>query len=222
LHAEFRAALLASGAVAVEHVDALATYGELVLTSSHNLTGAKSVAAFVAHIRDSLELAPMVRESLVDIGSGGGLPAIPLAIVTGVPVTMVESIKKKAEFLAMVIEKLGLQGEALAQRAEISGHDPKLRGQFGTGTARAVATAPAVAELLLPLIKPGGKALLQRGTIDDREFNALADASIMLGAEVVGSRPETSKSVIVVEKKSQTQRRFPRSVGTPVKKPLCY
>lgn len=221
MHAEIRAALLASGEVSEQHADALATYGELVLTSKHNLTGAKTVDAFVPHLLDSLALAPMIEESLVDVGSGGGLPAIPLAIVTSVPVTMVESIKKKADFLAAVLEKLGLEGEVIAERAELAGHEPRLRGSFATGTARAVATAPTVAELLLPLIRPGGKALLQRGTIDLHEYNALCDAATMLAAEVVTKLPNTSKAVIVVEKKAQTHHRFPRQVGIPAKKPLC-
>lgn len=222
MHAEVAEKLRASGAIADEHIERLATYVELVLTSTHNLTGAKSVDDFIPHILDSVALAPMVSGSLVDIGSGGGLPAIPLAVVTGVPVTMVESIKKKADFLTMALEKLNLEGEALAVRAEEAGHDPRLRNHFQTGTGRAVAMAPIVAELLLPFIAPGGRALLQRGTIDEREFNALSDAAIMLGGQVVGKRPESGKSVIVVEMKTPTQRRFPRAVGIPIKKPLCY
>jgi 16S rRNA (guanine527-N7)-methyltransferase len=222
LLAEIRATLVAAN-VDPTHIEKLATYGELVLETnrSFNLTGAKSVAEFVPHILDSLTIAPDIRESLVDIGSGGGLPAIPLAIVTGVPVTMVETTLKKARFLERVLAELGLTGSVVAERAEVAAHDPALREMFVTGTARAVSTAPTVAELLLPFIAIGGHAVLQRGGVDPREYNALTDASVMLGAEVVSASSKSGKSVILVEKKSKTPTKYPRRVGIPAKKPLC-
>ena len=221
---EFRAALAASGHVHPEHLERLAAYGALVLDANtrFNLTGATSVEEFVPHILDSIEIAPHVHESLVDVGSGGGLPAIPLAIVTGVRVTMVETTIKKVVFLNDLLERLELKGTAIAERAEVAGHDPTLRERFATATAKAVASAPTVAEFLLPFLAIGGKALLQRGTIDEREFNALADAAVILGAHVVGARPESSKSVIIVEKNTRTPSKYPRRVGVPAKKPLCY
>jgi 16S rRNA (guanine527-N7)-methyltransferase len=217
-----RAALAAAG-VESAHLEKLALYCARVLATnkSFNLTGAKTVQDFIPLVLDSIEIAPEISESLIDVGSGGGLPAIPLAIVTGVPVTMVETTLKKARFLESVLEELGLTGRVVGERAEDAGHDPTLRGHFHVGTAKAVASAPVVAEYLLPLIKPGGKAVLQRGTIDEREYNALCDASLMLGGQVVTPFPKTSKSVIIVEKKAQTQQRFPRRVGIPSQKPLC-
>ncbi|MGB6062951.1 MAG: RsmG family class I SAM-dependent methyltransferase, partial [Candidatus Aquilonibacter sp.] len=82
-------ALLEAGGAPSEHLDRLVAYGDAVLEANRqfNLTGAKTAADFAPHILDSLSIAGQVRESLVDIGSGGGLPAIPLAIVTGTPVT---------------------------------------------------------------------------------------------------------------------------------------
>lgn len=220
---EIRAALVAAN-VDEAHVEKLAAFGALVLETnrSFNLTGAKSVAEFVPHILDSVTIAPFVRDSLVDVGSGGGLPAIPLAIVTGVPVTMVETTLKKARFLEKALEELGLVGRVVAERAEIAAHDPSLREMFVTGTARAVSSAPTVAELLLPFIAVGGQAVLQRGGIDPREYNALADAALILGGEVVTKAPNASKSVILVEKRSKTPIKYPRRVGIPSKKPLCY
>jgi 16S rRNA (guanine527-N7)-methyltransferase len=223
LLAEIRAALVAAN-VDETHIEKLAAYGAIVLETnrSFNLTGAKSVAEFVPHILDSIAIAPSIRGSLVDIGSGGGLPAIPLAIVTGVSVTMVETTLKKARFLEKVLAELGLVGTVVAERAEIAAHDPALREKFATGTARAVSAAPTVAELLLPFIAIGGQAVLQRGGIDTREYNALADASLILGGQVVTQAPKSSKSVIVVEKKTKTPTKYPRRVGIPAKNPLCF
>lgn len=217
-------ALLEAGGAPSEHLDRLVAYGDAVLEANRqfNLTGAKTAADFAPHILDSLSIAGQVRESLVDIGSGGGLPAIPLAIVTGTPVTMIETTLKKARFLERMLDKLGLTGAVVAERAEVAGHDSRLREGFVTGTARAVATAPTVIELLLPFVAVGGQALLQRGTIDERERHALSDAAVMLGGQVESETLlEGERRVIVVRKTGPTPARFPRRTGVPEKRPLC-
>lgn len=218
-------ALLEAGGAPLEHLDRLTRYGEAVLEANRqfNLTGAKTAAEFAPHILDSLSIAPQVRESLVDIGSGGGLPAIPLGIVTGVPVTMIESTVKKARFLERILDELGLRGEVIAERAETAGHDSRLREQFATGTARAVSSAPTVVELLLPLIAVGGEAVLQRGVLDERERHALSDAALMLGGAVESeSILDGDRRVVLVRKTAPTSARFPRRTGIPEKRPLCF
>ena len=106
-----------------------------------------------SHISDSLSVVPYLREPYVDIGSGAGFPAIPIGIVTGIRLTLIEPTLKKARLLESLLKTLGLRGAVLAERAEAAGHRPDLREHFASGTCRAVATAPAVAELLLPLIR---------------------------------------------------------------------
>jgi 16S rRNA (guanine527-N7)-methyltransferase len=221
---EIRAFLEAGGAPA-KHLDRLTRYGEAVLSANRrfNLTGAKSPAEFAPHILDSLSIADAIGESLVDVGSGGGLPAIPLAIVTGVPITMIETTVKKAQFLAELLLELGLAGEVVAQRAEVAGHDEQLRERFATGTARAVSSAPAVAELLLPFLAVGGTAVLQRGAMDEAERRALSDAALMLGGQVIEERRlDGERRIVLVRKVATTNRRFPRRTGVPEKRPLCY
>jgi 16S rRNA (guanine527-N7)-methyltransferase len=218
-------ALLEGGGAPRQHLDRLSLYGEAVLETNRrfNLTGAKGAAELAPHILDSLTIAAEIRGSLVDVGSGGGLPAIPLAIVTGVPVTMVETTLKKARFLESMLAQLGIAGEVVAERAEAAAHEDRLRGRFVTGTARAVTSAPAVAELLLPFLAVGGTALLQRGTMDERERHSLADAAVMLGGEVIDERLiEGERRVVVVRKATATNQRFPRRAGVPEKRPLCY
>ncbi|MEO9170796.1 MAG: 16S rRNA (guanine(527)-N(7))-methyltransferase RsmG [Candidatus Baltobacteraceae bacterium] len=204
----------------------LARYGALVLEANRqfNLTGAKTAAEFAAHIADSLTVAPFVEGTLVDIGSGGGLPAIPLAIVTRAPVTMIETTLKKARFLERLLAEFNLEGEVIAERAEVAAHDERLRGKFHSGTARAVATASTVVELLLPFIETGGAALLQRGTLDDRERHALEDAALVLGGSLeryVVPDGLSDRRIAIVRKVSDTQARFPRRTGIPEKRPLC-
>jgi 16S rRNA (guanine527-N7)-methyltransferase len=187
-----------------------------------NLTGAKTREELEPHIADSLTIASYVVDRLVDVGSGAGLPAIPIAIATGVHVTLIESTRKKAQFLERVLDELGLQGEVIAQRAEVAAHEERLRERFASGTARAVSSAPTVAELLLPFLAVGGVAVLQRGTIEDRERTALEDASLMLGARVESEVAlDDRRRVVLVRKTSSTPLRFPRRTGIPEKRPLC-
>jgi 16S rRNA (guanine527-N7)-methyltransferase len=188
-----------------------------------NLTGAKSDEELLPHLLDSLSVVPFVTGPLVDVGSGAGLPAIPIAIATGLPVTLIETTRKKAAFLQRAIDAFELQGTVITARAETAAHDPSLRERFVCGTARAVSSAPTVAELLLPFIGVGGAAILQRGTLDPRERTALQDAALMLGAHVESERmADGERRIVIVRKIAATPQRFPRRTGIPEKRPLCY
>lgn len=187
-----------------------------------NLTGAQTGEDLVNHIVDSLSIAPYIQAPLVDVGSGGGLPAIPLAIATGADVTMVESTTKKAAFLQSVLAQLGISGSVVPERAEIAARHANLRECFGSATARAVSSAPAVLELTLPFLRVGGKAVLQRGRIDERERNAVADAAPMLGGALEEEITlDGDRRLLIVRKTSRTPQRFPRRTGVPEKRPLC-
>ncbi len=220
---EFEASLERAGVEGYLRVR-LARYGEIVLDANRhfNLTGAKTPDDFAAHVADSLTLVPYVREPFVDIGSGAGLPAIPIALACGIPVTMIEATRKKARFLESLLAELALAGEVVAERAESAAHDARRREHFASGTARAVAGAPVVAELLLPFIAPGGVAILQRAAVEVRERVALDDASLMLGGHVEAEDElGGERRILLVRKTGVTPRRFPRRAGIPEKRPLC-
>jgi 16S rRNA (guanine527-N7)-methyltransferase len=202
----------------------LARFGGLVLEANHrfNLTGAKTAAEFAPHLLDSLTVVPFLREPYVDVGSGAGLPAIPVAIATGMPVILIEATAKKARFLETLLETLGLRGRVVAVRAELAGHSEDLREGFASGTARAIGSAPAVVELLLPLIAVGGAAVLQRGLRDEPERAALEDAALMLGGGIEAEHPlPDGRVIILLRKRSHTPPPFPRRPGIPTKRPLC-
>jgi 16S rRNA (guanine527-N7)-methyltransferase len=220
---ELAAGLRAAG-VAGELAERLAAYGALLLEANRkvNLTGAKEAAALLPHLLDALTLAGDVTESLVDVGSGGGLPGIPLALATGARVLLVEPTAKKAAFLEGALLACGVAGEVVAERAEVAGRDPRFREQFAFATARAVSTAPTVAELTIPFLRIGGHALLQRAAMEPRERQALEDAAPMLGAELVEEHELAGeRRILVLVKRRSTEQRFPRRNGVPEKRPLC-
>jgi 16S rRNA (guanine527-N7)-methyltransferase len=220
---EAHAALVAAG-VQEPLATRLGIYAALVLDANRrlNLTGAKSGTAFAEQILDALTLRDDVVSPLIDVGSGNGLPGIPLAIATGVRVVLLEAIKKRARFLQDAIASLGLDAEVLDRRAEDAARNPEYREHFRTATARAVASAPTVAELTVPFLEIGGRALLQRGSLEAVERNAVSDAALVLGAELIGERTlDRERRVVVLEKRAPTSPRFPRKNGVPAKRPLC-
>jgi 16S rRNA (guanine527-N7)-methyltransferase len=217
-------AALRAGGVDAPLAERLAVYAALVVAANRrlNLTGARDGAAFAEHLLDALTLAGDVSAPLVDVGSGNGVPGIPLALATGAAVTLVEPIGKRAAFLRTALSTLGLEGTVVAARAEDAARDPGLREQFQTATARAVASGPAVAELTVPFLAVGGRALLQRGELTARERDAVADAAFVLGAELVEERSVGGeRRILVLAKRSPTGPRFPRRNGVPAKRPLC-
>lgn len=202
----------------------IAAYGALLLAANRrtNLTGAKTAEALVSHLLDALTPLPYLQGPFVDIGSGGGLPAIPLAIATGFHVTMVEAIGKKAAFLREALKALGLPGEVVSERAEEAGRRPGLRENFAGATARAVAAAPVVLELAVPFLALGGLAVLQRGGMEAPERAAASDAAVMLGAAVAQEVSLAGeRRLLLVRKVDRTPDRFPRRTGVPEKRPLC-
>jgi 16S rRNA (guanine527-N7)-methyltransferase len=218
------AALRASG-VPEALAGQLAAYGALLLEANRkvNLTGGKDGAALVPHLLDALMLATDVTGDLVDVGSGGGLPGIPLALATGVRVVLIEPTGKKAAFLARALRECGVEGEAVAERAETAARDERFREQFAFATARAVSLAPTVAELTVPFLRIGGRALLQRTVPEPRERQALEDVAPMLGAALIEERiVEGNHRIFILEKRHPTPPRFPRRNGVPEKRPLCY
>lgn len=218
------ATALAHAGLAPASAARLAAYGALLLEANRhvNLTGAKDAAALLDHLLDALTLAEDIDGELIDIGSGGGLPGIPLALVTGAHVVLVEAAAKKAAFLTRAVAELGIAAEVVTGRAETVAHDSRWRERFAVATARAVASAPSVAELTVPFLRTGGKALLQRGSLSPAERRAVEDAAPMVGATFSGERQlGGERRIIVLTKTAPTPGRFPRRSGVPQKRPLC-
>ena len=217
-----------SALLADAHLDAslaakLAGFGSAVLEANRrfNLTGAKSAPALLAHLLDALTLLPEIEGRLIDVGSGAGFPGVPLALA-GLQVDFLEANAKKAAFIREQLAELGCGGEVYTGRVEVLGHDPRLRERYDRATARAVSSATTVAEYLIPLLRIGGVALLPRGRAEERESEALADAALVLGAEVLDDITlGGDRRILRLRKRSKTSPRFPRRDGIPAQRPLC-
>ncbi len=205
-------------------IASLADYGAMLLDANRrfNVSGADDAETLVPHIVDSLSITRFIAGPLIDVGSGGGLPALPIALATGAEIVLVESTTKKAAFLEAAAAVLGVRARVIPERAEQAAREADLRERFACATARAVSSAPTVLELTVPFLRIGGVAVLQRGRMDDREREAVADAAPMLGAKVAEEvRLDGERRVLLVEKIAATPPRFPRRTGVPEKRPLC-
>jgi 16S rRNA (guanine527-N7)-methyltransferase len=176
-------------------------------------------------IQDSLVLVGHLSDanSLVDVGSGGGLPGLPLKIVRPqLSVTLIEADQAKAAFLVQACARLELSGvEVVARRAEDAGHDERYREMFDVAVARALAPMPVLAELCLPFVRVGGRLLAQKTDKDEAAGHAIE----VLGGELasVDPAPSTARragTVVVISKVRTTPAAYPRRPGIPSRKPL--
>lgn len=211
----------------------LARYLDLLLQANQrmNLTRITDrAAAEVQHVGDSLTVLPFLPPGAIriaDVGSGGGVPGIPLAIARpDARVMLVESTKKKAAFLKAAVAELGLANVSVSEwRAEDVGRSNS-RETFDVAVARAVATLDWLVEWCLPLVKTGGKLLAMKGARAAIEVPAAARAIKLLngGGAIVHpvELPGSEHRVIVeVPKLGRTSDRFPRPATQAKGKPLA-
>ncbi|MDD5468513.1 MAG: 16S rRNA (guanine(527)-N(7))-methyltransferase RsmG [Anaerolineales bacterium] len=186
----------------------------------------------VKHFLDSLSCLPVMRDRpvgcVVDIGSGAGFPGLPLKLVCpGMRLTLVESVKKKADFCQHVVQKLRLGGVTVSTlRAEVLGQSPEHREAYDWALARAVAQLPVLVEYLLPLLRIGGAMIAMKGESGPAEAHQAERAIRMLGGRLRSLAPvelpgvAEERYLVVVDKVAATAPMYPRRVGVPRKHPL--
>jgi 16S rRNA (guanine527-N7)-methyltransferase len=195
----------------------------LAWTSAINLTAIREpVAAATLHVVDSLSALPVLRAHrvarLLDLGSGGGYPGIPLAAALPADALLVDSIGKKAAFLRAAVEATGLSTRigVAAERGETLAHDPAHRERWPAVVARAVAALPELAELALPLVEVGGVFVAwKRVPLDGELAAARATVGLLGGTEpevvAVGAPGLEDHRLVVIGKRAVTPPRYPRS-----------
>jgi 16S rRNA (guanine527-N7)-methyltransferase len=202
-----------------------AQYAALLLDWNQrlNLTGARTDAELAPHLQDArglLEVPWEGIESAIDIGSGGGLPAIPLALaLPSCRFTLLEANRRKVAFLHHVAGALSIENVEVAMgRAEELGHQARYREAFDRAISRAAARPAVLLELALPFIRPGGDLVAEVGAVD---LEALRPVARTLGAEIPRiEHTRGGRALLRLRKVSSTPAQFPRRPGVPQRRPL--
>ncbi len=199
-----------------------------------NLTAITNLEdVYLKHFYDSITLAISLdfkneNYSLCDVGSGAGFPSIPIKIVyPNLNISIVDSLNKRIKFLTLLCEELHLDNVNLYHdRAETFGQNKAHRETYDLVTARAVARLNVLSELCIPLVKKGGKFLALKAAkseeevIESKKSIAILGGKLVEEVEIILPFNEDKRYVVVIEKKKETPKKYPRKPGTPNKSPL--
>ena len=165
--------------LSADQQDKLLAFRDLLLkwNKTYNLTALRDPEQAVSHhLLDSLAILPHIGSGpLLDVGSGGGLPGIPLAIARHeLSISMVDTVQKKATFLQQAAIQLGLNN-VVAHHARVE----QMTGQYAQISSRAFAELKLFTDLTRHLLAPGGRWLAMKGVRPDDELKALpADITV--------------------------------------------
>lgn len=215
-----------------ENIPALCRYADLLVEKNKvmnltSITEPQDIASL--HFLDSLALLGLTKfagKSVVDVGTGAGLPGLPLRIVQpDIQLTLLDSLGKRIKFLQEVCDDLGYEDVAcIHARAEDFAKEH--RETFDIATSRAVASLPLLAELALPLVKPGGVFLAMKSVESGDELTQAAFAIQTLGGNIREVRDypvfgtDVIHRVIEIEKVQVTPKQYPRAFAKIKKAPL--
>ncbi len=199
-----------------------------------NLTAIKDEKSVILkHYADSLAVCNHIEENanIIDVGCGAGFPTLPLAIFRpDVTILALDSTAKRIEYVRSAAKLLGLENvNAVSARAEALANDRSYRETFDYATARAVANLPILTELCLPFVRVGGKFIAMKSQkteseISDAEtaikrcgglLNKVNEFKLSDGAEITEDR-----TLVLIDKNTQTSKEFPREYAKIKKKPL--
>jgi len=199
-----------------------------------NLTAITEEAdVYLKHFVDSIILLDNYDftnvSSIIDVGCGAGFPSIPLKIM--LPDTkflLLDSLKKRVNFLNLVIEKLNLKNiTAIHQRAEDAARNDIYREQFDLCVSRAVANLSTLSEYCLPFVKPNGKFIPYKSKEVDEEIKTAKKAINILGGQIVDNikiqlpNSDLDRAFVIISKEKNTPKKYPRKSGMPAKMPLA-
>lgn len=186
---------------------------------------------YLKHFYDSIApsfYTDLTKElTICDIGAGAGFPSIPLKIIyPNLKVTIVDSLNKRIKFLNQLAEAVDLENvNFVHDRAETFGKGV-YRESYDIVTARAVARLSVLSELCLPLVKKGGQFIALKSSKGEEELEEARFGLGILGGKVRETisyeLPEEAgeRQMILIDKRSQTPKKYPRKPGTPNKSPL--
>lgn len=204
-------------------------YAQMLLEEARyqNVTAVRTEEEiWTRHFLDSAYLLRFLAAGeILDIGTGGGIPAIPLAIMNpALRVTMLDSELRKIEFCSRVIETLNLSAQAICGRAEELARDSQYRARFDFAVSRAMASGSMLTELAVPFLKVGGTLLAMKGRHYNEAAECFGSASGVLGCDCAPVHRYTLrgevKHLIVVHKTHETAEEYPRRFAKIKRAPL--
>ena len=183
----------------------------------------------IKHFLDSLTVLGAVDipqgASVIDVGTGGGFPGIPLLIARpDIKLTMLDSTRKKLDFIDFALQELSLTAATVHARAEEAGQG-ELRESFDFAVSRAVASLNVLSEYCLPFVVPGGTFCAMKGSKGSEELAEAEGAVRLLGGEVSEKKLLRleylgERTLISIKKISHTPTKYPRPSAQISKKPL--
>lgn len=220
------------GLIKNEYSDKFNAFSDVLLkyNKMYNLTSVcDEKGVMYKHFFDSIageEFFPL-NAKVVEIGSGGGFPSIPLKIIRDdLAFTLIESTGKKCNYLNDVVDKLGFSCVQVRNiRAEDGAHDKNLREKFDVACARAVAKMNTLCEYCLPFVKVGGRFIAYKGDAAE-EIEQAQRAIKLLGGELESVKeydlPENygKRCLVCIRKIKSTPENYPRGQGKERKNPL--
>ena len=216
-----------------EQINRFMKYYEMLIEKNKvmNLTAITEFDEVIEkHFLDSISLIKVKnlnqKLSVLDLGTGAGFPGIPLKIAfPELEVTLVDSLNKRILFLQEVIAELNLKNvSATHERAEIIANNPNFREKIDLCVSRAVANLSTLSEYCLPFVKVGGQFISYKSGECDEEVSAADHAITLVGGKLNRiekfSLGESGRAFVMIDKISQTKKKYPRKAGTPSKEPL--
>ena len=218
-----------------EQIGQFSVYNEMLLDWNTRmnltaLTAPEDVA--VKHIIDSLTAYDAAlfdgARTLIDVGTGAGLPGIPLAVYAPqLTVTLLDSLNKRVRFLTEATVAMGLQNvRCIHARAEEAARTAEHRAAYDIVVSRAVARLPVLLEYTLPFVRVGGTLLALKGRAYAEEQKEARRAAGVLGGGRITARPvhlpglDDVRAILTVTKERQTPAAYPRGGGAPARRPL--
>ena len=187
-------------------------------------------SGMLLHVEDSLSGLPELSDApdglYGDLGTGGGFPGIPLAIVSGRQTVLVDSVKKKIAILDTIIGELGLENQISCYDGRIEDLSKERKGSFAVLTARALSSLSSLLELASPLLLQGGRLICYKANVTQEELDHVDSLHAVLAMNLIDDREfilsddVTKRRIITFEKSGYPSIKLPRKTGMAQKKPL--